>query len=351
MATTLTQIEPQSNAWLEARKQGIGGSDVAAVFNEGYGCARALWYDKTDTPRDFERTDRELRVLRRGNLMEEVVADEYAAVTDRKIRRLGTKVSKSHTFMRVNIDRQIVNDKRGPGVLEVKTASPWIFREMQAPDRETGGAKGLPTQYVLQMQHSLAVTNYTWGAFAVMNASSWDMLTFEVTRNEDLIGVIIAQEHEFWRMVGSGLPPQQLEKSNDRRCANCSWRKTCRGQVVIIPERDSEYVEDDSLAELATDYKDALQLVENYESLADDIKKRMQEAVGERTGVIIPSAGYRIRWKQQNGRQTWDSKALQSLVDGYKRIGGTEVAEQIERCRKQGNATRPWYFEPYEDRI
>jgi hypothetical protein len=95
-----------------------------------------------------------------------------------------------------------------------------------------------------------------------------------------------------------------------------------------------------------------LQLVENYESLADDIKKRMQEAVGGRTGIIIPSAGYRIRWKQQNGRQAWDSKALQSLVDGYKRIGGTRGRSSgSSDAGNKGNATRPWYFEPYEDRI
>jgi predicted phage-related endonuclease len=351
MTATLVQIDSERQEFLEARKLGIGGSDCAAVFNEGYGCSRALWYDKTDTPRDFERTDRELRILRRGTLMEEVVADEYSAVTGRKIRRLGTKVSKTYPFMRVNIDRQIVNDSRGPGVLEVKTASPWIFRDMNAPDPETGGAKGLPTQYVLQMQHSLAVTGYQWGAFAVMNASSWDMLTFEITRNEALIDEIARREFDFWLSVDNGAPPQQLEKSNDRRCANCSWRKTCRGQAVIVPERDSEYVEDDSLAELAIDYRDATQLVENYEALADDIKKRLQEAVAGRTGIIIPSVGYRIRWKEQKGRSGWDSKALQSLVDGLRRIGADPMALKVEECRKQGANTRPFYFERYEERI
>lgn len=347
MSAALVQIEQPDYLKPEVRRQGIGGSECAAVFSEGWGCARSLWYEKTDTPRDFERTDRELRILRRGTLMEEVVAQEYAAVTGRKIRRRGTVISKHYPFMRVNIDGQILNDSRGPGVLEVKTASPWIFREMSAPDPETGEAKGLPTQYVLQMMHSLAVTEYEWGAFAVMNTTSWDLLTFEVTRNEELIAEIIRREEAFWESIQT-FPPAPLEKANDRRCANCSWRKTCRGQAVIVPERDTEYVEDDSLAELATDYKDALQLVENYEGLADDIKKRLQEAVGDRTGVIIPSAGYRIRWKQQKPRETWDSRALQSLVDGYKRIGGNEVAEQIERCRKVGQPTRPFYFERHD---
>jgi predicted phage-related endonuclease len=84
----------------------FGGSDAAAIFNEGWGCARRLFYDKTDTPPDFQRTEREESILRRGTLMEELVAEEYSFITGRKIRRMPTRVSKKYPWMRVNIDRR-----------------------------------------------------------------------------------------------------------------------------------------------------------------------------------------------------------------------------------------------------
>ena len=41
--------------FLQDRKQGVGGSDIASLFNIGWGCKRRLFYDKTNTPEDFPR--------------------------------------------------------------------------------------------------------------------------------------------------------------------------------------------------------------------------------------------------------------------------------------------------------
>jgi putative phage-type endonuclease len=298
---TLIQIDTRREEWLEQRRQGVGGSDAAAIFNEGWGCARRLYYDKTDTPPDFQRTEREESILRRGTLMEELVAEEYSFITGRKIRRMPTRVSKKYPWMRVNIDRQILNDERGPGVLEVKTANPWVFRQMKEVDPETGKPKGLPNEYVLQEHHAFAVTGYQWGAFAVMNASTWEMLPFEIEPNYTLIDALIEAEHNFWAAVQERRIPNALEKPNDKRCANCQWRKTCRGQVVIVPDDESEYVEDESLSELASDLKEAWEIAEEKTALAEHIESLLKEAVGQRTHIKIPSVGYRIRWAQQKG--------------------------------------------------
>jgi putative phage-type endonuclease len=371
---TLIQIDTKREEWLEQRRLGLGGSDAAAIFNEGWGCARALYFDKTDTPPDFQRTEREESILRRGTLMEELVAEEYSYITGRKIRRMGTRVSKKYPWMRVNIDRQLLGDSRGPGVLEVKTANPWVYRDMKAPDPETGLPKGLPTQYVLQMQHAFAVTGYTWGAFAVMNASTWEMLPFDVEPNYVLIDALIEAERNFWNAVQERRIPDPLPKANDKRCANCQWRKTCRGQVVIVPDDESEYVEDESLAELAADLKEAWEIAEEKTALAEHIEGLLKEAVGQRTHIKIPSVGCRIRWAQQKGRSGWDARALTSLCEQLRRIDGSTLAEfvvlatpeqkalleelvpnigrviaaQLENCKKVGSPTRPWYFEPIE---
>src|ERR1700722_3426949 len=87
---SLTEVidEPRA-AWLEDRRKGIGGSDVHHLFPEEskYGCTLQLWYDKTGTPEDYRRTPDELRIMNRGHILEDVVADIYMEETGRKVIR------------------------------------------------------------------------------------------------------------------------------------------------------------------------------------------------------------------------------------------------------------------------
>src|SRR5262245_38151315 len=52
--------------FLEQRKLGIGGSDVAHLFNEPpYGCSRRLWLEKRGIPPDYPESPTD--IMERGN--------------------------------------------------------------------------------------------------------------------------------------------------------------------------------------------------------------------------------------------------------------------------------------------
>lgn len=323
--------------WLEERRLGIGGSDVAAVFNEGYGCAAALYDDKTGKQPDYQRPDSEQRILERGTILEDAVADRYVRETGRKVRRMKTKVSKDFPFMRVNIDRQILGDERGLGVLECKTANEWVFKNMKA--------EGMPEQYVLQIQHAMAVTGYKWGAFAVLEPSSFELLIFDVIRNEKLIAAIIAKEKEFWEHVEAGQRPDALA-FGDRRCGSCIYRRSCRGtsQVPFEPEengRKIDYEDDDSLAELVNDYFTATHEAQFRQNIADEIKNRIKAQIGERQAVSVPSSGVHILYRQQAGSMRWDPKALEGEIDAIAKKD-KDLAERLRGCKREAAPTRPF---------
>lgn len=337
----------QDEQWKEARRHKLGGSDAGSVFNVGYGCARKLAYQKLGYPEDFPFTEQQQRILRRGNMMEELVADEYAFETGRKVRKQKMATSKEFDFMAVNIDRQILNDERGPGVLECKTANPWIFDKFQN--------EGLAEEYALQLQHSLIVKGYKWGAFAVMNAANWQMLIFERDLNTELAPIIIEKEKEFWGMVQAGILPEPLPKANDKRCASCLFRKTCRGQAQIIPDAgDSGYVADEGLSELADDYIVLLNKKTSVDAAVDDCKEQLKQACGDRQHISIPSICKRIRYAWQKGRTTTDSKGLQALTDNLvRKAPGNPELEQVlmtlQACKKIAQPTRAFYFEEAND--
>lgn len=326
----VTEVDPKL-AWLEERRRFIGGSDSASLFPEEsrYGCDVRLFFDKTSTPPDYPRPQREEDILKRGHIWENVVALYFQESTGLKIRRIGARVSKDHPGMGVNMDRQIIGvtteqlkalwpnspeiqmmeGECGPGYLECKTTNEWMFKDMMQT--------GVTPDYVFQVNHGLAVTGYKWGVFAVLEPTWGQFATFPFVFKASLGAEQVRRTELFWDAVESGEMP--AVKVNDKRCKTCLWRRTCPRSKELMAEADKEfaaegYVADDSLAELVTDYQAAREIAEQKQATVDEIKAQLQGAMGDRTKVEVPSAGARISWNPTKPPMRWDSKALEGTV-------------------------------------
>jgi putative phage-type endonuclease len=313
--------------WLADRRKGIGGSDVAAVFGEKYGCPRALFLDKTGVEPDYEHSEADLDLFDRGHALEPIVADRFQRETGLAVRRMPSRVSKDRPWMRVNVDRIIVSSDglgpgfEGPGYLECKTAAREVFMEMRST--------GMPEHYILQIQHGLAVTGWKWGAFAVLEPYSFRFLQFKSKRDEKLIAVILRVEDEFWKRVKAGDIPDKLEDFNDARCHKCGYRLSCRNAEALPKEKKRKRIYE-------PDYSPELDIVVGNIKMLDasieeaEAQKRIerQKAVilmGDREAVLVPSQGKKLLNSQRSGRLMWDGKALDAempqLAARYKRRG------------------------------
>lgn len=372
MSTQLVTIEsappPLSGRerMLERRKHFLGGSDCASLFNDekGYGCSRRLAYDKLNIPRDYPRTKEELETLERGLELEDYIVYRFQNMTGMKVRQLSDpRVSKIAPHMGVNIDRQIVGAltpqviahfqeaglpvPSGPGVLECKSANEFVF-----PTVERAGVSG---DYIFQMQQSLAVTNYEWGAFAVhgFGARLWRTIWFPVLRDEALIQEILLRGELFWaNHIATGELPAPLENP-DKRCKGCQWRKTCMGdRVLAIEPEDKDIPEDESLALLANDYRDMRVIVEKDKEALDAIAEQIKMHIGNANGAIVPSAGIGFRFKHSKAAVKWDSKALDATLSVLRKKFPPEnllfgsIVTEIANCKRLGTAPRP--FVPFE---
>jgi len=282
-------------AWLAERQLGIGGSDEHHVFSEPpYGCARRLWYDKRGVDQDYPED--ETAVMQRGTRLEDLVAELYAERTGRTVERRGTIVSVEHPFLRVNVDRVILNapGQDGPGVLEVKTHNYWMFRLAKK--------RGLQTAHILQVQHALFVTGYRWASYAILHPDSWDLIHFDVERDDALIAQMVDAGAAFWRTVEHGPTPDALPEI-DRRCQTCPWRKTCRGDALLAAthisreELAAPLEQDGSLAELLTDYREAKRMADDSAETLDAVEDALRERLGERQAVECE--GTRIYYRPQ----------------------------------------------------
>lgn len=180
----ITTADMSRDEWLDARRAGIGGSDVGAImgFNQ-YKSAYQVFLEKTG--QYHEEIDNEAVYF--GNALEDFVAQEFAKRTGKKVRRLNKMlVHPEHDFMLANLDRVVVGER---AVLECKTASEYV--------KEAWEGEEIPASYLCQVHHYLAVTGFEKAYIAVLvggNKFIWK----EIERDEEFIQILIDREKDFW---------------------------------------------------------------------------------------------------------------------------------------------------------
>lgn len=98
-------MEENNLSWLEARKSGIGGSDVAAVLGMSpWRSPMDVWLEKTGRSEPVEEND----AMYWGKKLEALVADRYCEETGNEVRRVKSILrSREYPMLLGNIDRAI----------------------------------------------------------------------------------------------------------------------------------------------------------------------------------------------------------------------------------------------------
>lgn len=182
--------------WLAYRKLGIGGSDASVVCGiNRYRSPVELWMNKTGQLPDEEAGE----TAYWGTRLESLVREEFT-------RRTGIEVSlvkqilqsNGQPFMLANLDGVCEHPDLGPCIFEAKTASAYKSGEWEFDS--------IPDEYLLQVQHYMAVTGYRGTYIAVLiggNTFQWKF----IERDEELISMLIRLEADFWRYVQERTPP------------------------------------------------------------------------------------------------------------------------------------------------
>src|SRR5262249_16286640 len=76
----------------------------------------------------------------------------------------------------------------------------------------------------------------------------------------------------------------------------------------------TDYVEDDSFAEVMNDYKEIDQQIDALDFVRKQIAVKIQEGMTEKkyTKLDVPSVGMRVNWSETKPRVAWDTKALEA---------------------------------------
>ncbi len=197
--TELTsQVQPAD--WHRWRSQGIGASEAAAVCGlSRWRSPYQVWLAKTGN-RQAEHHENE--AMWWGTAMEPVLAQAYE-------RRTGEKLSAGqiccehpdYSWMRATLDH-LGADQR---IVELKVCGMNSARELP----EDGDADGLPIDWVLQVQHQMAVTGLGWADIAVFHPSL-QLRIYAIQRADEVIDALIENESDFWTAVQTREEPRPI---------------------------------------------------------------------------------------------------------------------------------------------
>ncbi len=283
--------------WLRYRTMGIGGSDVSVIAGiNPFKSVHQLWLEKTG---QTELMEEDNDYTHWGTILEPVVRKEFTDRTGIKVRQKHMLLqSEDHPFMLADLDG-VINENGKLCIFEAKTAS--AYKEDQWED-------GVPSEYILQVQHYMAVTGAGKTYIAALVGGN-HFYCHEIPRDEELIGKIISMEEYFWSVNVKGkVEPVPDGSEATTKYFNSRFSESS-GATIQLPE-------------------EALAVCEEYDRLSEQLKEieTEKDAAANQLKLYLKDAetgiaGNRtVTWKPFN-RTSIDVKRLKAeqpeIFDNY----------------------------------
>ena len=281
--------------WLRLRREGIGGSDAAALVGlSPWGSPLSVYLDKKGLSPQKPQSE----AMRQGTDLEEYVARRFVEETGKSVRRCNYILKHPEKpWMLANVDRMVVGEEAG---LECKTTSAY-----NAAGYEEGE---IPRHYYVQCQHYMAVTGLPKWYLAVL-VLGVDFHVFEILKDDEDIAALEEAEERFWHEhVEPGIPPAPAGTSSDGEAL-----------AILYPHSDETVANlhglegtADMLVALKAQKKALEEEIERYE-------QTLKSAMGTAEKGILD--GYRVSWRSST-RISLDAKRLKlDRPDIYEQYG------------------------------
>lgn len=292
---------------LALRRTGIGASEAAACLGlNKYRSPLDVWLDKTGRSEpDVDKFGPGTPAYW-GNLIEQAIADTYAAKHNVKLRKSTTLVHKEHPFILATPDREVVGRQM---LLECKASSPW------RRDWGDEGTDDVPIEYIVQCHQQMAVRGWTDnGCDLALFQSITSYREYHIDFDQDFWNKCLERLIRFWKLVEDDMQPdvKTLADHNVRYPVDMGGTLLADFDLVVLHR---------SVAEAKKEFAEVKQ---TKDELEEELKIAMagnSSLVDEQNTVL---ATYR------SGKET-DKLDRKSALDELKALGIVEVDEVIER--------------------
>lgn len=270
-------------AWLQHRRQGVGGSDMSAILGlNKYMTPYQLWLDKTGRTKHEELDN---WAIVKGRTLEPALRKRFKRLHPEYLVQDGTDksfTSRAHPCMQASLDGIIYDPQLDQyGVLEIKTANA-VRAKTDWHNRD--GELTAPDYYVAQVTHYMAVTGFSFAVFYA-DIGEREPVEVRVERDEQDIQTIIHAAEQFWQFVQDDTMPMLLTAGE----VNLIYPQSNGSEIQADPSQAAY------LTSLAETYEDITGQISELKAKQEALKDKMAVAVGEYDA--INTGQYRISYK------------------------------------------------------
>lgn len=282
--------------WLESRRKGIGGSDVAAILGVNpYKSAFGVYMDKIEGTTFEGNIHTEF-----GNWMEPNIRAEFPK-RFKKYEGINIQVYEypyvlqhpTVEYFIANLDGLMDHPEFGTGIIEIKTASEMQWKQWQ--DNE------IPDMYYCQVQHYLNVTglSYAYIVALVGKRLLWKL----VIRDDEFIELMATRLKTFWEEhIIPKIAPAPAGLDDDTDLLKRLYGTEQPGTYVELHEYQDDY---DRYKSLSAELK-------KLELEQESIKQKFMQALGESELGYVGNK--KITWKTTHRKgYTVEPKSFRSL--------------------------------------
>lgn len=195
-STVICDAEPQTEEWFAARRTGITATDLPKILGlSKYGNALSVWHDK----RGELPPDEAGPAARWGHLLEDVIAEAWAADHGTEVRRIGVMANVDYPWRQAALDRLVMTCPDGDGAC-------WLEVKCRSAFKAGAWREEVPDDVLAQVAWQRIVTGLDHGHVAVLIGGN-DLREFRYDRDDALEAFLIDQADAAWRGVQDGTPP------------------------------------------------------------------------------------------------------------------------------------------------
>ena len=263
--------------WLEKRRQGIGGSEIAVLLGVNpYKTPYQLWLDKTGRSPPVE----ENKYMITGRLMEPVIVELFRQATNLEILTETQEnilhVHPQYSFALGTPDR-IYKDGDQFGILECKNTSRFL-----TPDK-------LPKSWFCQVQWYMGILGYKQ-AYLAWLVQGVDLHYERFEFDSTLFNFMIEKAQYFWELVKEDTPPELMNSMD----VELMFPKSIGGDYILAMPETALIIDElrNIRSKLTVLKQEEIAIIDRLKCLM-----RHSEAIVDGSGRIL------ISWKtSENGK-------------------------------------------------
>ncbi len=248
-----------------------------------------------------------------GRKLEALVIEHFSEVTGKVVEKIDKiLVHPQYDFMIANLDGYIESED---AVVEAKTASSYKLDEWSGDN--------IPIEYVLQGQHYLAVTGCSKVYYPVLVGGN-TFFVKEMTRDEELISMIIDAESKFWHEhIEKRIPPEMTGAVDAKELLDKLYPVSREGTKVELPQLE------DVVNQLAV----TQQKIKELEQLVDELQAKIKEQMGE--AEIAEVGNFIITWKSVTTERLDTTRLKKEMPDVYKQFTVSNTTRRFSLKQKK----------------